>query len=865
MSRNKTQLTNTTAIRAQALRPIALKIAMVLGVAPAFAIAAPGPDPSPSPEPSPSPAPQVEFNVVALGAAGAQYDLSRFERANTMLPGEQRVDLRVNEVPRSRENITFRANDKGNVEPCFTRDLLALMGVDIGKLEAAGANLDSDCLNLSALIPDATWTADPGELRLDVSIPQIALHRDAAGYVDPKFWDDGINAFTLGYNVNASQTHALGGATYTGGYVGLNAGLNLGGWRIRNQSGYRWNDSGDSEFQNIRTYAEHDIDRWTSTLTVGDSFTSGAIFDTMSFRGLSLATDDRKRPDSVNGYAPVVRGTADTNATVEIRQSGYVVYQTTVAPGAFEITDLGATGFGGDLEVTVTEADGRKRSFTVPFAAMPQLLRPGVSRFAITAGELRQPDLVDSPRFAEGTYQRGINNWLTAYGGVQLAGDNLYRSVAVGGAINTPIGAVAVDVTGSRTRFDANGGDLNGYSGRVTYSKNVPSTATTFALAAYRYSSSGFLGLNDAVMANDDLLSGRRERIYEGEGSTRSRLQLTVNQRLGRNAGDLYVVGSRNDYWNDLPVDNTYQIGWNKRFRNVSLGVNASRSRVANGQTDDRYFVNFIMPLGNPTERRIPPTLSLNATHGDDGNRMRAGVSGVAGDYRQVSYGVSGDFSDNNDDTIGTNVNWQLPYATVGGAYTYGKDVRSASVSAQGALLVHRGGITLASQLGDTIGLVHAPGAKGAHLSDGVNKIDGRGYGIVSNMRPYRLNDVVIDPKGISANVEFPETSVKAVPRAGAVVPVTFKTRTGAAYLVHALREDGSALPFGAEVTDEAGQVVGYVGQSSQAFVRLPAGVGKSLSVQLDADGLKCSLEWTDGGAAKSSDIRHGEGTCRTL
>ncbi|WP_342315903.1 fimbria/pilus outer membrane usher protein [Lysobacter sp. FW306-1B-D06B] len=856
MSRNKTQ-------PAFNLRPIALSIAMVLGAMPTFAIAAP--DPNPSPDPSPRPAPQVEFNVIALGAVGAQYDLSRFERGNTMLPGEQRVDLRVNQVPFARQNITFRANDEGNVAPCFTRELLTMMGVDTGKLEAAGANLNSDCLDISALIPDATWTTDANELRMDVSIPQIAMHRDAAGYVDPKLWDRGINAFTLGYSANASQSRTEDGATYTGGYVGLNAGLNVGGWRIRNQSGYRWNDSGDREFQNIRTYAEHDIDRLTATLTVGDTFTSGVIFDTTAFRGLSLATDDRMRPDSVNGYAPIVRGTADTNAIVEIRQSGYVVYQTTVAPGAFEITDLGATGFGGDLEVTVIEADGRKHAFTVPFAAMPQLLRPGVSRFAVTAGQLRQSNLFDTPRFAEGTYQLGINNWLTGYAGAQVAGDNLYRSLAVGGAFNTPVGAMALDVTGSRTQFGAQGGDLSGYSARVTYSKNVPSTSTTFALAAYRYSSSGFLTLNDAVMANDDLLTGRRERIYDGEGTARSRLQLTVNQHLGANAGDLYVVGSRNDYWNELPVDNTYQIGWNKRFRNVSLGVNASRSRVANGQTDDRYFVNFIMPLGSPSERRMPPTLSLNATHGGDGNRMRAGVSGVAGENRQVSYGVSGDFGDNNDDSIGTNVNWQLPYATVGGAYTYGKDSQSASVSAQGALLVHRGGITLASQLGETIGLVNAPGAKGARLSGGVNKVDGRGYGVVSNMRPYRLNDLVIDPKGVSADVEFPETSIKVVPRAGAVVPVTFETKTGAAYLLHALRDDGSPLPFGAEVTDDAGDVVGYVGQSSQAFVRLPDGTGKALSVQLDASGRKCSLEWTPDGGAKAGEIRHGEGKCRAL
>ncbi|UTA55127.1 fimbrial biogenesis outer membrane usher protein [Lysobacter soli] len=646
MSSNTLHRAGARAHRPMQRRPIARHISMALLALPAMAAAAPEPSPNPAPDPSPAPASQVEFNVAALGASGVHYDLSRFERANAMLPGEQRVDVIVNQLPVSRESVNFRANDGGVVEPCFTRDLLGVIGVDTGKLEEAGADLASSCLDLRALIPDATWSVDANELRLDVSIPQIALRRDAAGYVDPKLWDNGINAFTLGYAINASQTRRQDGPTYTGGYLGLDAGLNLGGWRIRNQSGYRWNDSGDNEFQNIRTYAEHDIDRWTAKLTVGDTFTTGDIFDTTAFRGINLATDDRMRPDSVNGYAPVVRGTADTNATVEVRQSGYVVYQTTVAPGAFEITDLGATGFGGDLEVTVTEADGRKHSFTVPFAAMPQLMRPGVSRFSLTAGELRQSNFSYTPRFAEGTYQRGINNWLTAYTGAQLAGDGLYRSLAVGGAFNTPVGAVALDITGSRARFRSSGDDLNGYSTRVTYSKNVPSTATTFALAAYRYSSSGFLSMYDAALANDDLLAGRREHIFEGEGTTRSRLQLTVNQRMG-SMGDFYVVGSRNDYWDGAPIDNTYQIGWNKRFRNVSLGLNASRSRLGDGQSDDRYFVNLIMPLGTPTPRRAPPTLSLNATHGSEGNRMRAGVGGVVGDNRQVSYGVSGDFGDN--------------------------------------------------------------------------------------------------------------------------------------------------------------------------------------------------------------------------
>jgi hypothetical protein len=39
-------------------------------------------------------------------------------------------------------------------------------------------------------------------------------------------------------------------------------------------------------------------------------------------------------PDSQKGYAPVVRGIARTNAQVVVRQNGYIIYQTYVAPGA---------------------------------------------------------------------------------------------------------------------------------------------------------------------------------------------------------------------------------------------------------------------------------------------------------------------------------------------------------------------------------------------------------------------------------------------------------------------------------------------------------------------------------------------------
>uniref|UniRef100_UPI001C120893 fimbria/pilus outer membrane usher protein n=2 Tax=Gammaproteobacteria TaxID=1236 RepID=UPI001C120893 len=87
-------------------------------------------------------------------------------------------------------------------------------------------------------------------------------------------------------------------------------------------------------------------------LTVGESNTTGEIFDTLSYRGVQLSTDDRMLPDSMRGYAPVIRGIARTNARVTIRQAGNILLETTVAPGAFVIDDLYSTGYGGDLNVS---------------------------------------------------------------------------------------------------------------------------------------------------------------------------------------------------------------------------------------------------------------------------------------------------------------------------------------------------------------------------------------------------------------------------------------------------------------------------------------------------------------------------------
>ena len=84
---------------------------------------------------------------------------------------------------------------------------------------------------------------------------------------------------------------------------------------------------------------------------IGDGNTPGNLFDSVPFRGVQIATDESMLPDSQQGYAPTIRGIARTNARVTVRQNGYAIYSTFVAPGAFVIDDLYPTAASGDLEV----------------------------------------------------------------------------------------------------------------------------------------------------------------------------------------------------------------------------------------------------------------------------------------------------------------------------------------------------------------------------------------------------------------------------------------------------------------------------------------------------------------------------------
>lgn len=270
-------------------------------------------------------------------------DLSQFEN-DEQLAGDYYVDIYVNTNLIGAKSLKFDKDSNNKLAPCLSLNDLKEFGIkvnDYPELQHSG----SHCINLAA-IPDAKSDFEFGSQRLYLSIPQIALDRNPRGYVDLANIDNGINALLLNYSYNGSKNYDRknNDSDSTSHYVNLRPGINLGAWRLRNYTTWSSNNDQSGKWDTIYTYASRGINSIKSQLTLGDSVSPSMVFDSVPFRGAQLATDDDMSPESLHGYAPVVRGIARSNAQVTIRQNGYIIYQTEVAAGPFEITDLYPTG-----------------------------------------------------------------------------------------------------------------------------------------------------------------------------------------------------------------------------------------------------------------------------------------------------------------------------------------------------------------------------------------------------------------------------------------------------------------------------------------------------------------------------------------
>lgn len=777
------------------------------------------------------------FNPALLQVDNPQQgatDLSVYENSGGQAPGVYHVDIYMNNDKVDTRDVTFSLrsdkNGKETLQPCLSAKALAEMGVKTTLFPELG---DGECANLGA-IPLASTEFRFGEQQLLISMPQAAVSQAARGYVPPEQWDNGITALLLNYSATGASNSARTrqGQDTDSQYVNLRPGANIGPWRLRNYSTYSHSSTGQDNWDTVYTYAQRNIVSLKSQLTLGDSSSPADVFDSVPFRGGQLASDDDMMPDSMKGYAPVVRGIARSNAQVIIRQNGYVIYQSYVSPGAFEITDMYPTGGSGDLYVTIKEADGSEQQLVVPFASLPVLQREGRLKFALTGGQYRSYDSnVDKTTLSQATAIYGLPYGLTAYGGGQFASP--YQALAFGLGTNLGnYGAMSVDVTQAWSTMQDRAKE-SGQSWRARYSKDILQTGTNFAIAGYRYSTAGYYGLQEVL---DTYRSASNGPLTERR---RNRAELTMNQNLWENAGSVSVSLVSEDYWNSNRNMKSVGVGYNNSWKGISYGLNysynenstasASYSDVyGNSQGGGRVYDRdqmFAFSVSVPLSLWLPNTYATyNMSTSKNGNTTHtAGLNGTLLADNNLSWSAQEGYGTQGTGNSGNlNTDYRGTYGEVNGGYAYDRNSQRVNYGLQGGIVAHEDGVTFGQPLGETIALVKAPGASGVGVSNQTGvKTDWRGYAIVPYSSPYRKNQVQLNTETLPDDVDLTLTTQNVVPTRGAVVRASFNANVGQRVLMTILRAGGAPLPFGTTVTDatEKNSQAFIVGDNGQVYL----------------------------------------------
>lgn len=786
-------------------------------------------------------------------------DIRQFNRSNTLPAGTYKVDVMINGMLFERQEIKFvQDTPDADLHPCYVavKSTLATYGVKVDAIKSLDNIDDTACVNPIPLIDGATWLLDANKLALNITIPQIYLDMAASGYISPSRWDQGINAMMVNYDFSGSHTlRSNYGDEDDSYYLNLRNGINLGAWRFRNYSTLNSYD-GNAEYHSASSYVQRDIAALRSQIMIGDTWTASDVFDSTQVRGVRLYTDDDMLPSSQNGFAPVVRGIAKTNATVIIKQSGYVIYQSAVPQGAFALTDLNTTSSGGDLDVTIKEEDGSEQHFTQPFTSLAILKREGQTDVDVSVGEMRDESNF-TPNVLQAQVMHGFPLGITLYGGTQLAED--YASAALGiGKDMGALGAVSFDVTHANSRFDR-GDDETGQSYRFLYSKRFEDTNTNFRLVGYRYSTEGFYTLNEWASRQDN------DSDFWITGNRRSRLEGTWTQSFAPGWGNIYLTVSRQEYWQTDEAERLLQFGYNNNWRHISWNVSwnytdsikrSSGNNHSNNHDDDSddygkeqiFMFSMSIPLSGWMEDSYANYSLTQNNHNE--STMQAGLNGTMLEGHNLSYNVQESWMSLPEDTYSGNagMTYNGTYGSVNGSYSWSRDSQRFDYGARGGVLVHREGITFSQELGETVALVKAPGAEGLSVENATGvATDWRGYTVKTQLSPYDENRVALDSDYFSkANIELENTVINLVPTRGAVVKAEFVTHVGYRVLFNVRQTNGKPVVFGAMATAELenGTVTGIVGDNGELYLSGMPEEGEFSLVWGQSVGEKCKAAY---------------------
>lgn len=446
-------------------------------------------------------------------------------------------------------------------------------------------------ISLQSLAPALTYVFDESALVLHVeaqasllpsSTYNLGTHPEA-----PLQYLQTSSAF-LNYSLSASNTGPLG--------YSAQAGYNFPTVLLTSTM---FSDGG--LFRRGQTYLERDDRDDLIATTVGDaSVDAGTFGGNDQIAGITVQRSFALDPYLLRFPTPMLTGTVLTPSRAEVYVNGVLTNVLDVAPGTYAFDNLPTVAGLNSTVVVLRDAFGNVTRITSQDYSSLDLLRAGLSDFAVSAGVLRQnaftaDDRYDGDVFV-GRYARGFTNNFTAGARVE-AGPNVVSS-GLTAAVAGNLGALGVAYSASRSGVATDSALQVSFAYQTEgFGFSASSTQT-----GARYANTSLLPTDDRALLAQDV---------------------SASIGFGRSGGVSFGIGRTID--RDLgPASFSSASLYQAVASGVSVSVTALRSVALTGVS--RSFIGQLILRTGPRS-----TLALSAGNGAEGMQFSASPEGTFG------------------------------------------------------------------------------------------------------------------------------------------------------------------------------------------------------------------------------------------
>ncbi|WP_447775343.1 fimbria/pilus outer membrane usher protein [Variovorax boronicumulans] len=760
------------------------------------------------------------FDLDVLRQRGIDPKLAEyFQHEARFRTGTSVVTLFVNDERRGLVPATFDADGR----LCFDKTLRDKAGLvmDGGTDDASKKDKDAAaCSEFQRRFPGTIIELRPGKDEIRLIVPTDAFRPRARA---DTFSRGGV-AGLLNYDVLTMDSRHAGG-TSTFRSLSTEAGLNVGDWIFRSRQSYA-SQNGKERVQHLYAYGQKTLTGLGSTVQGGQINIASSIFPGDPILGVQIVPEDALRADARDN-GTVVEGMAHTQARVEVRQNNALIYSTVVPPGPFSLTGLPLLNGSSDLEVTVIEADGSRRPFTIPAAALGATAFRTTTGYAFAAGRYRpygNGGSQDKPWVATGTGTWALDTSTHLTAGAMAAS----RYQAAAWSVNRML--VPGTMAGFRQAVShATGEGVRGTQVNASVSSAVSPTVS--ASMSVTQQTQGFRDLADTVNAN--LLD---------TGWTRQRYKGQYAGSVGWTHPDW--GGFRLAYSQSTNFDgrNIRRMtgAWVKSFKHATVSFNVEHSTGDLGRFDNRHaaYVTVSIPLGSKTVKTYVNRYD---------NRMRTGATLNERVNDAVSYQVSTERdSREGQNNIDGRLSLQARYTQANLGLSRNGASTTYSGQLQGGVVAHKDGVTFSPYpVEDTFGIVSVGGVPGVKIvtPQGPVWTDAWGRAVAPRLLPYHTSRLEISTKSLPRNIDLVNGYQELEAGRGSVNHIRFGVINARRVLLKATGPEGRVLEKGLAVVDGDNQYLTSVVDGGQVFLPDVQG-GANLRVTL-SNGDTCRLDFS--------------------